>query len=405
MIQRLLTADPVAVTGTGCVSCAGQGVAALWQAVQAGRAAGKWAEMGSHSQMAVAAAGDLPAHPMKGKVDRSVLMALLAAAEAWAEAGAAGIDPQDISVVAGTSRGPHEIWNATAAAVESGKRLLPRLVTAGTVAALSGAVARQINAQGQGATVSATCASGAAAIGMAADLLLLGRARMVIAGGADAPLNPGILRGMDSAGVIGHHGDPGLSCRPFDRARNGMLPGEGAAFLVMERLSSARARGAKVLGLLSGWSMATEGEGRSGVCADGHTLGRVLQSSLATAGLAAGEIDYINAHGTGTPLNDEAEAAALVRTFASPPPVSSTKAVTGHCLGASPALEAVICLQALRHQWLPGSVNTLDPAFELPFVPPAGRPGSAVTGRGIRLCAHRCQKPVLAIQKQHPARI
>lgn len=373
-IQSWLASDPIAITGSGCVSCAGTGVPALWAAVMAGRAAGQW-ENFSGTRLAVASAGMLPRHPLTGKVDRSVHMALLAANEAWSQAGAPGIEPEKVSVVAGTSRGPHDIWNATADAVESGRRLLPRLVTAGTVAALSGAIARHCQATGPGCTVSATCASGAAAIAAAADLLLLGRAEMVIAGGADAPLNAGILCGMESAGVVGRHSDPSLACRPFDEARNGMLPAEGAAFLVMERLSHARARGASVIGLLSGWAMATEGEGRSGVPRDGHTLSRVMDTAMATAGLRPDQISYLNAHGTGTQLNDHAEAAALTATFLSPPPVSSTKAVTGHSLGASPAIEAVICLEALRHQWLPGSVNTLAPAFPLPFVPPAGRPG------------------------------
>lgn len=376
-IASLLESDPVVVTGTGCVSCAGTGSAALWDAARNGRPGGRLIEVAlpqGRLSLPAAPAQDL-AHRLSGKVDRSVLFALTAATEAWEQAQGCTTDPYGRAVVAGTSRGPHHVWTHTEDLLRTGRKLPPRLATAGTLAALSGAIAGEIKALGPGFTVSATCASGASAIAAAAEMLLLGRARIVVAGGAEAPLTPAVLLSMQSARLLGTHDDPARACRPFDRTRDGMLPGEGAAFLVMERLSHARQRGATVLARLSGWATAVEGEGRAGVAGDGHVLARVMQETLQTAGLPPEAVDYINAHGTGTPLNDRAEAAAIHAVFPAPPPLSSTKAVTGHCLGASPAMEAVLSVDCLRHQWLPGSVNTREPEFDLPFVTAAGRPG------------------------------
>lgn len=376
-LRKLLETDPVVITGMGSLCCAGTGVAALWHAVETARPGGKWRQFSSHGhecRFPAASVPSIPWHPLAGKVDISVLMGIHAASEAWKQAAVDGVPDAEISVVAGTSRGPHQVWMATDDALRSGKRVLPRLAAAGTIASLSGAIAQVTGARGPGTTVSATCASGAVAIAQAAEMLALGRTRVALAGGADAPLNPGVLLGMQSAGLLGRHEDAALACRPFDRKRNGLLPGEGSGFLVLERASSARDRGAKVLGTLSGWATATEGEGRAGVATDGRALARVLASALDLAGIAPCEVDYVNAHGTGTMLNDAAEAAALGTAFASGiPPISSTKAVTGHCLGASPALEAVICIQALQRGWLPASVNTAQPGFDLPFVTGTGR--------------------------------
>jgi 3-oxoacyl-[acyl-carrier-protein] synthase II len=377
ILRALLADDPVVVTGAGSVCVAGAGTEALWEAVRTARPGGAWHSFpaeGRSLRLPAAAVGELPRHVLSGKVDRSVSLGVAAAMEAWHESGAASVPAEEAGVVAGTSRGPFGTWMETSAALRRGRAVPPRFAAAGTLAALSGAVAMLTGARGPAMTVSATCASGAAAIAAAAEMLVLRRARAVLAGAAEAPLHAGVLSGMDAAGLLGAHDDAARACRPFDRTRNGLLAGEGAAFLVLERASHARARGAPVLGVLSGWATAAEGEGRAGVGADGRALARVVSSALAVAGVAPGDVDYINAHGTGTVLNDAAEAAALRAVFPhGVPPVSSTKAVTGHCLGASPALEAVICLRALRHGWLPASVNLVEPDAPLPFVTGSGR--------------------------------
>ncbi len=377
-LRQLLTGDPIVITGEGAVTRFGAGAEPLWQAIGDCLRGGDWLHFatpaGEH-RVAAASAGDLPAHPLRGKVDRSVLMALMAGTEAWAQAGGPGIaPPEEVAVVAGTSRGPSHVWSAIEKNLQSSRRLPPRLAVSGTLASLSGAIAQATGALGPGHTVSATCASGANALVAAAEMLLLGKARAVIAGGADAPLTPGVLLGMESAGLLAHHDlDPSLACRPFDRDRNGLLPGEGAAFFVLERKSHATARGARILGTLAGWATATDGEGRAGVAADGHALHRVMQQALDLAGLAPWKIQYVNTHGTGTPLNDRAEATALRRLFGPAiPPLSSTKAITGHCLGASPAIETLLCLRALREGFLPAAVNTFHPCFDLPFIPEPG---------------------------------
>jgi 3-oxoacyl-[acyl-carrier-protein] synthase II len=221
------------------------------------------------------------------------------------------------------------------------------MAATGTVACMSGLLAQQLDAAGPGFTVSATCSSGANAIALAAQQLLLGEADVVIAGGSDAPVHPLVLRGLESAGMLGS------SCRPFDERRDGLVIGEGAGFLVLERQSHAHQRGAEVLARLDAWATGVDGRGRTGIREDGSGLVDVLGRSLELAGLQPGEIGYVNAHGTATELNDRVEAATLARVFGDTVPVSSTKAATGHCLGGTPAIEAIIAVQALRSGLLP----------------------------------------------------
>jgi 3-oxoacyl-[acyl-carrier-protein] synthase II len=158
-------------------------------------------------------------------------------------------------------------------------------------------------------------------------------------------------------------------CRPFDLRRNGTVLGEGAAFLVLEPLAQARARGATVHALLGGWSMAADLGGRAGTHESGEALYQCMSDALAMASLEPGQVDYVNAHGTGTRLNDRVEAQAIRRLFSHGVPCSSTKAVTGHCMGAAAALEALVCILALQRQRLPPSagLDELDP--ECPVAP------------------------------------
>jgi 3-oxoacyl-[acyl-carrier-protein] synthase II len=229
--------------------------------------------------------------------------------------------------------------------------------------------------------VSAACASGAFAIGLAAEQILLGKADIMLAGGLDAPLHAPVLGQFDAAGVLGSHEDARRACRPFDRTRNGFVPGEGSAFLVLESSGSAASRGVPVLGRLAGWSMNTCRSGRTGVPKDGTGLVHVMRQAMQLAGLNPADIGGINAHGSATVLNDAAEARAVVEVFgefAATVPCSSTKPVTGHCLGATPALEAVIAIQALAHQMVPPTANCReqDPLCPLNVVAETAQPAN-----------------------------
>ena len=236
-----------------------------------------------------------------------------------------------------------------------------------------------LGAGGPCLTVSATCASAAYAICLAAQQIALGEAEIMVAGGADAPLRDAVIRLTLAAGILGSHADPRRSCRPFDVTRDGTLIGEGAAFLVLESLESARRRGAAVHARLLGWAMAADTTHRISPREDGEGLVRAMRRALHIGGLDPEEIDYVNAHGTGTLLNDRIEALAMRRVLGDHlgrVACSSTKPVTGHCLGASSALEAVITILSLRDQIAPPTANCLDldPECRLDVVMGKARP-------------------------------
>lgn len=373
----------VVITGMGVCTAAGASLEELWQNVLAGHSPAAWRVMADRSRIAVCAVRELPPRPPGAPhlrhVDRSVRLAQTAAAHAWQDAGldVGAPDPERFGILCGTSRGPHESFAQSMSELASG-RMYPRFAPNTTIASLSGALSATFGAQGPCMTVSATCASGAAAIALGAQQILLGTADVVLAGGAEAPLTDVILAQLQSARVLGSSDDPQRTCRPFDRSRNGTVLGEGAAFLVLESLDSAQARGARVLARLAGWAVGSESGERTGAAENGGGLCRVMRQSLALAALPASAIGYINLHGTGTVLNDRIEPRAVERLLGShlaSVPCSSTKPVTGHCMGAAAAIEAVITILALRSGSLPPTINCVekDPECRLDLITRAPR--------------------------------
>ncbi len=215
--------------------------------------------------------------------------------------------------------------------------------------------------------ISNACASGANAIGHAWNVIRSGQAERVIAGGYDA-LGELVFSGFDSLQAI----SPTV-CRPFDAQRDGLALGEGAAIIALETLDRARRRGAEILGELIGYGTAIDRHHLTQPQPQGSTTLAVMRQACASAGVTPDDIDYVNAHGTGTPLNDSSEALAIsawAGERAATLPVSSTKASIGHLLGAAGAVEAVVCLMALCEQWLPPQMifGTPDPACQFPIV-------------------------------------
>jgi 3-oxoacyl-(acyl-carrier-protein) synthase len=382
ILNNLLRENPVVVTGTGSVGAAGCGVDALWAAAMAGQSLAAWREFeleGQRKRFAVCSAGELDGsyeelRPVR-KLDRSVQMAWLAARQAWNRAGLAGAyPPTRIGIMVGSSRGP--LGKRSESFGMAGKhRFPPSLSANNTFACISGALAQLFKLKGPGAMISATCASAAFAIGLASEQILLGNADAMIVGGTEAALNFAVLSQLQSSGVLGFHEDARQTCRPFDATRNGIVLGEGSAFLILESARAAGTRGAGTLARLAGWAGCLDDSGRAGVHADGSGLLQVMQQALRVAGLEAGQIDYINAHGTGTKMNDAAEACAIKNLFGdrvAKVPCTSTKPVTGHCLGATPAIEAVLGIEVLRRQKIPPTANYLrpDPACLINAQPP-----------------------------------
>jgi 3-oxoacyl-[acyl-carrier-protein] synthase II len=222
------------------------------------------------------------------------------------------------------------------------------------------------------------CASGANAIGHASDLIRSGLAERVFAGGYDA-LSHLVFSGFDSLQALSP-----TTCRPFDAHRDGLALGEGAAMFALETLEHAQRRGAVVLGEIIGYGAATDIHHLTQPCPEGDAAYAAMSEACQRAGVEAAQIGYINAHGTGTPLNDSAEAGAINRWAGEARiPVSSTKSSIGHLLGAAGAVEVAVCLMALRGQWLPptSTLSTPDPVCSFPVVnkPTASRFDYALT--------------------------
>jgi len=382
-LHNILRENPIVVSGMGAICAAGANVGQLWAHALRGQSTPIEQHFcwGTESwQTAVHAVEDLDAllraHPRARKLDRSIQLALIAADEALQQAGLAfqAADEGRTGLIVGSSRGPRMKWME---AIER-RKVLPTDAASSTIASLTGSLAKVFGLTGPSFTVSATCASGAVAIGLAAQQILTGAADRMLVGATDAPLHPMMVAQLRAAGVLGEHPDPTRTCRPFDLSRNGLCLGEGAGFIVLESAASAASRGAPSLACLTGWSSGAENVGRAAVSTGGEALVRTMRQAIDAAGLCPSDISYINAHGTGTLMNDSAEAQAVLTTFgsAAAPPCSSTKPVTGHCLGATPVLEAVLCVRALQEQMIPPTANCHAPAFPLDFVPLQARPAA-----------------------------
>lgn len=355
----------IVVTGMGAVSGAGGDVESLWRAAVSRRSpAALFCDPNLKDNPTIPACAVQDEHlkefPLKRyrRLDRSVHLAVNAAAQARDKARLTtdSFSKDLLGVVVGTSRGPIHTTSEAMLRQIAGKQVAPCSSAHTTIACASGAVAFALGAAGPNQTVSATCASGAHAIISAAQQLLLGGATHVIAGGTDAPLHDAVIRQMAATGVLGSHDDPRLACRPFDRDRNGTILGEGAAFVVLETLASAQKRGAVIHAIFAGWATGTDCHHETAPSGAGESLVTVMQQALRMARVRPTDLGAINLHGTGTVLNDATEAAAVRSVLGKDVarvPCSSTKPITGHCLGAAAALEAVLAIMMLKHQCVP----------------------------------------------------
>lgn len=350
----------IAITGIGAFCAAGEDANALWNSVLAGKsfaAREVFDDERTHAVCRAPSIGHLLPKLLR-TADRSAKLAHAAASEALTHAALETIsNPDRIGLAIGSSRGPVEKLEA---AIERsrGSRCKPTALVSASFGSLAGSLAQSLGIQGPTSVLSATCASAAVAIGWAADQILLGRTDLMLAGGTDAPLTTALLAQLEAAGITGHHEDPTQICRPFANDRTGIVPGEGAGFLVLENLAHAIKRGARPVAILSGWSGGMDSAGRTDIDLQGAGLARTIRSCLAHAALQPSDIDHINTHGTGTRQNDLGESRAIETIFGTEIPSVSIKPVTGHCMGASPALEAVACVQSLLSQTLPPAINS-----------------------------------------------
>jgi 3-oxoacyl-[acyl-carrier-protein] synthase II len=372
--------DRIAVTGVGIVSALGPDAATTFRRLIAGDVGFSSITLfdveGQRSKLAAEVPGLRVADVAPGSElaawSRSDALAVIAAREALAQARI-GSEKRLALAVGATTGGMFEAEDVLAsmrddAPIESMRRLLsyPLSTSADHVAQAVGPVVRRV-------TICSACSSGAVALVQGASWLLSGQADAVLAGGTDG-LCRLTLTGFNALGATSLG-----ACRPFDARRDGLTLGEGAAFLLLETESAALARGAHVLGFLSGWSVGAEAHHITHPEPTGATAARLIEQALRSAGLSARDIDYVNAHGTGTRANDAMEARALAGALGGElerVAVSSTKGQLGHTLGAAGAVEAAITLLALEQGMLPptGGLDQPDPELPLTHVIGRGRP-------------------------------
>jgi 3-oxoacyl-[acyl-carrier-protein] synthase II len=368
----------VVVTGLGVVSPYGLGVAPFWEGLAAGRPVigpiSLFETDGFRSRIAgevpAEAVAALPASRRRSRADR---FALAAAREAVRDAGLSRSDRAAGGViVGGVGGGMLEVetwyWERARSGEDPRRRESLRSVLPASHAE---AVAHRLGLAGPKETVVMACSSGAAALALAADLIRGGVAPLMLAGGVDA-LTRICFMGFNALKLL----DPD-PCRPFDRGRRGMSLGEGAAFLVLEDEAHARARGARPYGELLSWAGTTDAFHITSPHPAAEGTIRAIELALSGAGLEPGEVEYVNAHGTGTLQNDRTEALALTKVFgAGTVLVSASKSLFGHAMAAAGALEAVATLLSVRHGLIPPTAHLDDPDPDIPFdcVPHRARP-------------------------------
>ncbi|MFF1883087.1 beta-ketoacyl-[acyl-carrier-protein] synthase family protein [Pseudarthrobacter sp. NPDC058196] len=390
----------VLVTGAGTINPLGSTVKETWEALLDGRSGiaeltQDWAEQ-LPVRIAGQVAADLSEHlgtrEMK-RMDRCGQLALVAAREAWTQAGAPDVDPERFAVVIGSAYGGlgSTIEQDRALGRSGPRKVSPHTLTRLMVNGPAAWVSIDLGARGGARTPVSACASGAEAIVQAAEMIRAGAADVVIAGGVDASVNDLVISGFSQIRALSTRtGDPQRASRPFDGGRDGFVLAEGAAVVVLESEAHARARGATVLGAVAGGAVTSDANDI--VAADPAMQRRVMQKALDSAGMLPQDIGFVHAHATSTPVGDRLEGQAINAVFGADVPVTSTKGHTGHLLGGAGALAAVVVIEALRTGQVPGTLNVeaKDPEVDLNVVtegthrlPPGFAPAGLVNAFGF----------------------
>lgn len=381
----------VVVTGIGLVTPVGLTTEETWASLVAGRGGigpiTLFDATGFDSRIAGEVKGFDPTRYMERKearrADRFTQFAFAAAQEAVAQAGLT-LDRDDgrrVGVLVGTAMGGLMTLAAEFEELRTKGpgRVSPFLMPMMLPDMASGQLSIRLGARGPNYALVSACASGADAIGEAANMIRRGDADVVLAGGSEAPITPIAVAGFAAAKALStRNDDPATASRPFAAGRDGFVIAEGCGILCLEAEEYARARGARVLAELAGYSATSDAFHVTQPDERGEGAVRAMQLALERAGLRPEDVDYINAHGTSTPLNDRMETLAIKRAFgehAYAIPVSSTKSMTGHLLGAAGAVEAAVCVLAIEHGVIPPTANYVapDPECDLDYVPNVAR--------------------------------
>lgn len=380
-LKQIMKNDPVVITGMGAISPAGSSVEELWESVRRLKTNVQVIKLKDKGRQIEIPAGRVKEIPINdeivrkiNKYDRSIKLGVYAACQALNDSGTYGKEIyENIGVIAGTSRGAVSNLSEFLSCNEL-RKVRPSYSSNTSIGALSGAMAQVFGFKGASMTISANCASSAIAIAISAQQILLGMVDAVLCGGAEAPLHPHLIAAMSNAGILDIPKEESHKiCKPFDINRSGTIMGEGAGFLFLERMSDAIKRKARVHAVLAGFAYGITPGTSMGVETSGKSLADLIEKAMAIAEATPQDISFVSLHGTGTKVNDVAEARAVHAIFGSTKPdipVFSIKPVTGHCLGASPSLEAIVCIRAIHESLVPATANCeeVDPECKINVV-------------------------------------
>ena len=399
----------VVVTGIGLITPLGQGTEITWSAILAGKSGiGRVTTFDASVDYACQVAGEVPRVDGRGgggpdipgsfdpdqtlstrdqrRVDDFILYAIAAADEAVKDSGwqpETDEDRERTGVMIGSGIGGLATIERTSIELhEKGpRRVSPFFIPSALINLASGQVSIRYGFKGPNHSVVTACATGAHAIGDAARLIKYGDAELMLAGGAEAAICPVGMAGFIAARAMstGFNDTPEKASRPYDRDRDGFVMGEGAGVLMLEEYEHAKARGAKIYAEVAGYGLAGDAYHITAPAEDGDGGFRAMKAALKDAGVEMSQIDYINAHGTSTPLGDEIELGAVTRLLgaaAGKATMSSTKSATGHLLGAAGAIEAAFSVLAIRDQIAPPTINLDNPSVEteIDLVPNKAKP-------------------------------
>lgn len=367
-----MAGSAVVVTGLGAVTPLGGDVASTWAALLAGESGIRDEADGllTGAGLPVAIAGSMAVDPAERmtavrarRLDRSQQAALVAAAEAWADAGSPTADPDRLAVAIGTGIGGVRTLLQQDDVLERDgvRRVSPRTVPMLMPNGAAALVSIEYGARAGVYTPVSACSSGAEAIALGARLIRSGEADVVIAGGTEAAITPLTIAGFVQAAALSRHeGDPASASRPFAADRNGFVLGEGSAVVVLESAEHAAARGAHVHAVLAGAGIASDAFHITAPAPDGSGQIAAIRKALGQAGIGPGDVSHVNAHATGTPVGDVAEAGAIAEVFGEGIAVTAPKAALGHLVGAAGAVEALIAILSVEHDVIPPTRNLAD---------------------------------------------
>lgn len=370
----------VVVTGLGATTPLGGDVASTWKAALAGESGARtldndWAEkygigVNFAAQLKVGPE-EVLARPEMKKMDPSAQYAIIATREAWADAGTPDVDPTRLGAV--VSSGIGGIWTTLdgwdTLRERGGRRVLPMTVPMLMPNSPTAYVELEVGAQAGAHALVSACASGAEAIGYAVDMIRLGRADVVVAGGTEAAIHPMPLAAFAASRTLsGRNDDPARASRPYDTDRDGFVMAEGAGIVVLESEAHAKARGAKIYAEISGVGLSSDAYHLTSPEPTGRGQIAAMERAIANAAIAKNDIHHINAHATSTTVGDLIEARAirtLLGDTADQVKLSATKSLTGHLLGGAGALETIFSILAVRDRIAPPTINVENPDPEL----------------------------------------